>query len=156
MCKKNNKIIDERQELESLKNIKISWTVIIALLTLSTIIQAVTFNSLLMSLPETIILLIGCLLKLILDARQGLLFTKEMQNTKFNLILYISSALIASSIIGIGNYLKYGFSPVFIFGVIIPMFVFMLGLMLLCDYFYRKIAKHRINKLDTELDPDDN
>lgn len=153
MFNKNNKIIDERQELQSLKNTKISWIVITVLLALSIIIKTSFFNaSSLNNFSEIIILLIGCFFKLILDARQGLLFTKEMQNTKFNIILYIASSLIGSSIVGIGNYLKYGFSPINIFAVIIPMFVFMLGLMLICDYFYRKSAKHRIKKLNEKLE----
>jgi hypothetical protein len=41
--KNNHKIIDERQELQSLKNMKICWLTIISLLALSIMIQAVVF-----------------------------------------------------------------------------------------------------------------
>lgn len=156
MFMRNNKIIDERQELQSLKNVKICWTVVIFLLAFSIVIQAVVFTvSPLHFLPELGILLIVCILNIILDVRQGNLYTKEMQNPKANLLLYVTSSLAASLVLGIGNYLKYDFPPIYILAVVIPMFLVLLGLMLLCDYFYRNAAQHRINKLAKQLENDE-
>lgn len=153
MFMRNKKIIDERQELQSLKNIKISWTVMILLLAFSTCIQSIIFNTSPMHfMPELIILLVGCFLNLILEIRQGNLYTKEMQNTKRNLILYTVSALVTGLIIGIGNYMKYDFPPIYILVIVIPMFLFTLALMLLCDFLYRKLAQHKLNKINKTLE----
>ena len=108
--KNNHKIIDERQELQSLKNMKICWLTIISLLALSIMIQAVVFTvSPLYYIPEVAILLIVCFLNIILDIRQGNLYTKEMQNKKFNLLLYVFSSLTVGLMTAVGNYLKYDF-----------------------------------------------
>nr|WP_315021603.1 DUF6773 family protein [uncultured Aminipila sp.] len=156
MFMKTNKIIDERQELQSLKNVKICWTVAIFLLAFSVIVQSIIFTATPQHyLPELGILLISCLLNLFLDARQGNLYTKEMQNTKANLILYVMSSLTVSLIMGIGNYIKYDFPPIFILAVVIPMFLFTLALILLLDYFYRNAAQRRINKLNKEIENDE-
>lgn len=153
MFMKNKKIIDERQELQSLKNVKICWTVVIFLLGFSILIQTIVFTASPQHyLPELAILTIGCFLNIILDARQGNLYTKEMQNPKANLLLYITSALVASLVMGIGNYLKYDFPPIYILAVVIPMFLILLALMLLCDYFYRGAAQRRINKLNKQIE----
>ncbi|QHI72129.1 DUF6773 family protein [Aminipila terrae] len=153
---KRNKIIDERQELQSLKNVKICWTVVIFLLAISILIQAIIFTSSPQHyMPELGILTVGCFLNIILDARQGNIYTKEMQNPKANLLLYITSALVASLVLGIGNYLKYGFPPIFILAIVIPMFVILLALMLLCDFIYRKAALGRLNKFNKTLEKDE-
>lgn len=153
---KRNKIIDERQELQSLKNVKICWTVTIFLLAFSILIQAIIFTSSPQHyMPELGILTVGCFLNIILDARQGNIYTKEMQNPKANLLLYITSALVASLVLGIGNYLKYGFPPIFILAIVIPMFVILLALMLLCDFIYRKAALGRLNKFNKTLEKDE-
>lgn len=156
MFMKTNKIIDERQELQSLKNIKICWTTAIFLLAFSVIVQSVIFTASPQHyMPELGILLIVSILNIILDVRQGNLYTKEMQNPKANLLLYVMSSLVASLVMGIGNYLKYDFPPIFILAVVIPMFLFLLVLMLLCDYFYRNAAQRRINKLNKEIESDE-
>ncbi|MHC1723247.1 MAG: DUF6773 family protein [Aminipila sp.] len=156
MFMRNNKIIDERQELQSLKNVKICWTVVILLLGFSILIQTIVFTASPQHyLPELAILTIGCFLNIFLDARQGNLYTKEMQNPKANLLLYITSALVASLVMGIGNYLKYDFHSIYILAVVIPMFLFLLALMLLCDYFYRNAAHRRMNKLNKEIENDE-
>ncbi|WP_312354780.1 DUF6773 family protein [Aminipila sp.] len=154
--KNNHKIIDERQELQSLKNMKICWLTIISLLALSIMIQAVVFTvSPLYYIPEVAILLIVCFLNIILDIRQGNLYTKEMQNKKFNLLLYVFSSLAVGLMTAVGNYLKYDFPPIFMLVIVIPMFLFTLALMLLCDYFYRKAAQKRLNKLNAQAETDD-
>lgn len=156
MFMKNNKMIDERQELQSLKNVKICWTVAIFLLAFSVLVQSVVFTaSPQQYMPELGILLICCLLNLILDARQGNLYTKEMQNPKANLLLYVMSSLATGLVVGIGNYLKYDFPPVYILAVVIPVFLFTLALILLLDYFYRSAAQRRIKKLDKALEDDE-
>ncbi len=156
MFMKNKKIIDERQELQSLKNVKICWTVAIFLLGFSVILQSVIFTASPQHyMPELVILLVSCILNLILDARQGNLYTKEMQNPKANLLLYVTSSLATSLVVGIGNYLKYDFPPVYILAVVIPVFLFTLALILLLDYFYRGAAQRRMNKLNKEIEEDE-
>ncbi|WP_312647310.1 DUF6773 family protein [Aminipila sp.] len=154
---KNKKIIDERQELQSLKNVKICWTVAIFLLGFSVIVQSVIFTASPQHyMPELGILLIVCILNIALDVRQGNLYTKEMQNPKANLLLYVTSSLAASLVVGIGNYLKYDFPPIYILAVVIPIFMVLLVLMLLFDYFYRNAAQRRIKKLNKQLENDEN
>lgn len=156
MFTRNNKMIDERQELQSLKNVKICWTVAIFLLAFSVIVQSVIFTSSPQQyMPELGILLICCFLNLILDARQGNLYTKEMQNTKANLFLYVMSSLATGLGIGIGNYLKYDFPPVYILAVVIPVFLVTLALILLLDYFYRGAAQRRMNQLNKKIEDED-
>ncbi len=157
MFMKNKKIIDERQELQSLKNVKICWTVAIFLLGFSVIVQSVIFTASPQHyMPELGILLIVCILNIALDVRQGNLYTKEMQNPKANLLLYVTSSLAASLVVGIGNYLKYDFPPIYILAVVIPIFMVLLVLMLLFDYFYRNAAQRRIKKLNKQLENDEN
>jgi len=78
-----------------------------------------------------------------------------MQNKKFNLLLYVFSSLTVGLMTAVGNYLKYDFPPIFMLVIVIPMFLFTLALMLLCDYFYRKAAQKRLNKLNAQAETDD-
>jgi hypothetical protein len=102
--------------------------------------------------PEFITLMTGCVLLLVLEIRQGNVYTEMNAKTKFTAVLYVSTALIASSAVGIRNYLLYDFEPWMIFLVILPMFVTMLTAMLILHFAYLKMSKKRLEKLERELD----
>lgn len=152
MNTKNNKIIDERQELQSLKNAKTCWILIIMLLALSIVIQSLVYSlRFAYYLPECFILVFACILNIILDIKQGNLYTKDNSNIKRNLILYISMSLVFSLLLGVGNYMKWHFAAPFIVIVALPTFIFMLSAMLLVDYIVRKSMKKRMESLESKL-----
>ncbi|QAT41847.1 DUF6773 family protein [Aminipila luticellarii] len=155
MSMKSKKILDERQELQSLKNTRICWTIAIFLLAFSAILQMVMLDAPMYYMPELVILFAVCILNLILNAVQGNLYTKEMQNYTFNMFLYIMSALTMSLIIGVGNYIKYDLPPIAVLFITIPLFLFTFALMLLCDYIYRKVTLRRLRKFDKKLEKEE-
>ena len=154
---KNTKIIDERQELQSLKNAKFCWILIIVLLALSVVIQSLVYSlRFAYYLPECFILLFACILNILLDIKQGNLYTKDNSNIKRNMLLYISFSLIFSILLGVGNYLRWHFSSKLIVLISLPTFIIMLSLMFLIDYMVRKSMKRRMESLESKLlhDPD--
>lgn len=152
MFTKNTKIVDERQELQSLKNAKTCWILIIMLLALSIVIQTLVYSlNIGYYLPECLILLFACVFNIILDIKQGNLYTKDNSNIKKNLLLYIGTSLLFSLLLGIGNYIKWHFPSYLIVIVAIPAFILMLSAMLLIDYMVRKSMKRRMESLENKL-----
>lgn len=152
MSKKNNKIIDERQELQSLKNAKTCWILIIMLLALSIVIQTLVYSlSIGYYLPECLILVFACVFNILLDIKQGNLYTKDNSNIKKNMLIYIGTALVFSLLLGVGNYIKWHFPAPLIVVVALPAFILMLFAMLLIDYLVRKSMKKRMESLESKL-----
>lgn len=152
MFNKKKVVIDERQELQSLKNAKICFDVTLLLLGISILLQVVIYPSKPMQyLPETVILFIISILNIAIDVKQGNLYTKDMQNYKRNMILYISASLFIGLVVGIGNFINYGFSPLLILAVTVPIFLLSFALMLFTDFAYRKFAYKKLKKLEGQM-----
>lgn len=149
---KNTKIIDERQELQSLKNAKTCWILIIMLLALSVVIQTLVYSlNIGYYLPECLILTFACIFNILLDIKQGNLYTKDNSNIKRNMLLYIGISFIFSLLLGVGNYIKWHFPAHLIIVVVLPAFICMLSAMLLIDYIVRKSMKKRMDSLESKL-----
>jgi hypothetical protein len=149
----SKKIIDERQERQSLKNGSIVCSVMMVMLGALIFIQTLFLNRGLSYIwPEFITLMTGCVLIFILEIRQGNVYTEMNAKTKLTIVLYVLTALIASSAIGIRNYMLFHFAPWMIVLVILPMFVVMLTAMLILHFAYFKMSKKRLEKLERELD----
>ena len=152
----SKKFVDERQERQSLKNGSIVCSVMMLMLGAMIFIQTLFLNRDFSYIwPEFITLMTGCVLIFILEIRQGNVYTEMNAKTKLTAILYVSSALIASSAVGIRNYLLFHFEPWMIVLVILPMFFVMLIAMLTIHFAYLKLSKKRLEKLERELNEEE-
>ncbi len=152
----SKKIVDERQERQSQKNGNITYIVIISMLCIfyvyQTLFQHLNLDE---TWPEFVTLMAACILKTVLDARQGIVYTKMNSKTKLTAALYVSAALIFAVVVGVSNYLLYGFAPWMIVIVVLPLFFGMLVLFLIAHFAYLKAAKKRLEKLERELDEEE-
>ena len=156
MKTRNKKIIDERQERQSLQNSSIVCTVMIIMLCVLFMIQTLLLQRGFSYYgPEFITLMAGSLLKLILDMRQGNVYTATNAKTRKTILLYVLAALIFAAVIGIRNYLLYDFELYKITYIIIPIFIEMLILFLAVHFAFLGISKKRLEKLEKELEKDE-
>lgn len=99
------RIIDERMEFQSLKNAKKAWVLTIILLGLSILIKLFIIKiDLIQVIPEFAILMISCIYNLILDTRDGNLYTSDYASPRKNLTIYLTASLITGIFCGIGSY----------------------------------------------------
>jgi hypothetical protein len=152
----SKKIIDERQERQSLQNSNIVLNVMIIMLWGMLLIQTFFMDrGFSFYGPEFITLLTGCLLKLVLDIRQGNVYTDINSKTKLTAAIYVSAALIFAGLLGIRNYMLYDFVLWKIVFVIVPVFFELLILFVIAHFVYLKLSKKRLEKLERELDEDE-
>jgi len=153
---KKGKIIDERQEMQSLKNSSTVNTVMLIMLCLMMVVQTFFLQrGFAYYGPEFIVLMTGSILKIGLDIKHGLVYTEMNSKTKLTIFLYVISALIFAVLYGIRNYILFDFEAWMIVLVIIPMFFEMLILFGLAHYIYLKLSKRRLQKLEKKLDRDE-
>ena len=154
--KQNNKIVDERQERQSQQNGNITYIVMIFMLCVFYVYQ-VWFQQrgFDYTWPEFTTLMTACILKIILDVRQGNVYTKMNAKTKLTWAIYVSSALIFAVVLGIRNYLLYDFDLWMIVFIIAPVFIGMFILFAITHIAYMKLSKRRLKKLERKLEEDD-
>jgi CDP-diglyceride synthetase len=153
---KNSKIVDERQEYQNLQNTSIVFTVMILMLAVFLVIQTLFMQRGFSYFgPEFITLITASILKIILDIRQGIVYTKTNAKTKLTVALYVSAALIFAVLLGIRNYLLYDFALWKITLVIIPVFLEMLILFGAVHFTYMKLSKKRLEKLEQKFDEEE-
>lgn len=154
--KSNKKIIDERQERQSLKNSSIVFTVMLGMLCVFHVIQTLFLQRDFSYYgPEFITLMTGCVLRIALDIRQGNVYTEMNARTKLIAALYGSAALIFSIVVGIRNQLLFGFAPWMIILVVLPLFFIMLVLMAGAHYAFLKASKKKLAKLEHEMEKEE-
>lgn len=152
----NKKIVDERQERQSLKNSSIVCTVMIGMLCVFHVIQTLFLQRDFSYFgPEFITLMTGCVLRIVLDIRQGNVYTEMNARTKLTAVLYVSAALIFSIVVGVRNYLLFGFALWKIIFVILPLFLVMLVLMAGAHYAFLKASKKKLAKLEHEMEKEE-
>lgn len=152
----NKKIIDERHERQSMKNSSIVCTVMIGMLCVFHVIQTLFLQRNFSYFgPEFITLMTGCVLRIALDIRQGNVYTEMNAKTKLTAVLYVSAALVFSIVVGVRNYMVFGFEPWKIIFVILPLFLVTLVLMAGAHYAFLKASKKKLKKLEHEMEKDD-
>ena len=150
------KIIDERQERQSLQNTSIVCSVMFIMLCSMLLIQTFFMQRGFSYFgPEFITLIVGSILKLVLDIRQGNAYTEMNSKTKLTLLLYVSSAMIFAVLLGIRNYILFDFNLWKIVFVIVPVFLEMLILFIAVHFIYLKLSQKRLKKLEQKLDQDE-
>lgn len=156
MKRNNNKIVDERQERQSQQNGNITYIVMLMMLCVFYVYQ-IWFQQrgFDYTWPEFTALMTGSILKIVLDVRQGNVYTRMNAKTKLTWALYVSSALIFAVVLGIRNYMLYGFDLWMIVFIIAPVFIFMLTLFAIVHFAYLRVSKKRLEKLERKLESDD-
>lgn len=151
-----NKIVDERQERQSQQNGNITYIVMLMMLCIFYVYQVLFqqrgFDY---TWPEFTTLMTGSILKIVLDARQGNVYTSMNAKTKLTVALYVSAALIFAVVLGIRNYMIYDFALWMIVLIIAPVFIFILTLFAICHFVYLRISKKRLKKLERRLEEED-
>jgi multisubunit Na+/H+ antiporter MnhG subunit len=156
MKQNRNRIVDERQESQSRQNGNITYTVMLMMLCIFYVYQVLfQQRGFEYTWPEFIVLMTGSVLRIVLDARQGNVYTRMNAKTKLTWTLYVSSALIFAVVLGIRNYMLYGFDLWMIVLIIAPVFIFMLTLFAIAHFAYLRVSKKRLGKLERKLEADD-
>lgn len=152
----SKKMIDERQERQSLKNSSTVCSVMILMLCVFHVIQTLFLQRAFSYYgPEFITLMTGCVLRIALDIRQGNVYTEMNAKTRLTAVLYGSAALIFSVVVGIRNYLFYDFELWKILFVIVPLFFVMLILFAGVHFIYLRSTEKRLANLERELGDDE-
>ena len=142
------RIVDERMELQSLRNARKSWNFLLIATGLCLLAELHLLQwELKYVLPQAVIVLAASLYNIFLDTRDGNIYTAESANRKRLFLLYSISSLAASLIIASGFYRRYSLITAII--IFIILFFFMFGLMYLFDSLIFHMGKKRALK-DTE------
>lgn len=142
------RIVDERMELQSLKNARKSWTFLILATGFCLLAELYLFQwELKYVIPQALVVLAASIYNLFLDTRDGNIYTAESSNRKKVFLLYFLSSLAASLLIAYGFYSRYSLMAAIILFIIF--FFFMFGLMYLLDSLFFRMGKKRALK-DTE------
>lgn len=156
MKRNENRIVDERQERQSQQNGNITYIVMLMMLCIFYVYQ-VLFQQRGFEYvwPEFTVLMTGSILRIVLDVRQGNVYTRMNAKTKLTWALYVSSALIFAVVLGIRNYMLYSFDLWMIVLIIAPVFVGMLTLFAVAHFACLRFMKKRLEKLERKLEADD-
>lgn len=155
MKQNKNKIVDERQERQSQQNGNITYIVMILMLCVFYVYQIWFLQrGFDYTWPEFTTLMTACFLKIILDVRQGNVYTSMNAKTKLTWAIYILAALLFAVGLGIRNYLLYGFELWMIVLIIAPVFLVMLTLFAIVHFTYMKLSKRRLEKLERRFEDD--
>ena len=156
MKENKNKIVDERQERQSQQNGNITYIVMLFMLCAFYVYQVWFLQrGFDYTWPEFTTLMTACILKIILDVRQGNVYTKMNAKTKLTWVIYVSAALIFAVVLGIRNYLLYDFDLWMIVFIIAPVFIGMLALFAIAHFTFMGLTKKRLKKLERKLGDDD-
>lgn len=156
MKQNSNKIVDERQERQSQQNGNITYIVMIFMLLVFYVYQLWFLQRGFDYIwPEFTTLMTACILKIVLDFRQGNVYTKMNAKTKLTWTIYLSAALIFAVVLGIRNYLLYGFDLWMIVFIIAPVFIGMFTLFAITHFAFMSLTKRRLKKLERKLEDDD-
>jgi cytochrome c oxidase assembly factor CtaG len=156
MKRNKNKIVDERQERQSQRNGNVTYIVMLMMLCVFYVYQVWFLQrGFDYTWPEFTVLMTGCILKIVLDVRQGIVYTSMNAKTKLTVALYVSAALIFAVVLGIRNYMLYGFELWMIVLIIAPVFIGMLALFAITHFTFMKLSKKRLEKLERKLEDDD-
>lgn len=156
MKRNNNKIVDERQERQSQQNGNITYIVMIMMLCIFYVYQVWFLQrGFDYTWPEFTTLMTACILKIVLDVRQGNLYTKMNAKTKLTWAMYISAALIFAVVLAIRNYILYGFDLWMIVLIIAPVFIGMMILFAITHFAFMRLTKKRLEKLERKLEDND-
>ena len=139
------RIVDERMELQSLRNARKSWNFLLIATGLCLLAELHLLQwELKYVLPQAVIVLAASVYNLFLDARDGNIYTAENANRKKLFLLYAISSLAASLIIAYSFYVRYSLATAVISFLLL--FFFMFGLMYLVDSLCFRIGKKRAFK----------
>lgn len=156
MKQNKNKIVDERQERQSQQNGNITYIVMLMMLCVFYVYQVWFMQrGFDYTWPEFTTLMTACILKIILDVRQGNVYTNMNAKTKMTVALYVSAALIFAVVLGIRNYILYDFDLWMILFIIAPVFIIMLILFAIAHFTFMRMMKKRLEKLERRLEEDD-
>ncbi len=150
------RIIDERMELQSLKNAKKSWNFLLLATGLCFLIEIYVLNwSFYYVVPQWIVLMTAAIYNLFLDVKDGNIFTAEAANRKSIFILYVVSALVTGVFVGYGFYSRHHWSAAKSLFLGIFTFLLVCGLIYLLDHILYRIGKKRIEKREEETEDED-
>ncbi len=156
MKRNSNKIVDERHERQTQQNGNITYIVMIFMLCVFYVYQIWFLQrGFDYTWPEFTTLMTACILKIVLDVRQGNVYTRMNAKTKLTWAIYLSAALIFAVVLGIRNYMLYGFELWMIVLIIAPVFIGMFTLLAITHIAYMGLSKRRLEKLERKLEDDD-
>lgn len=136
------RIVDERMELQSLRNARKSWNFLLLATGFSLLAEIYLLRwELKYMAPQAVILFAASIYNLFLDARDGNIYTAEAADRRKIFLLYAVCDFIAALLIGINFYSR--FSLVTGVMVFLIAFLLMLGLTYLLDSFCFRIGKKR-------------
>lgn len=150
------RIVDERMELQSLKNAKKSWNFLLLGLGICMLLEIYVFQwDFRYVTPQWILLLAAALYNLILDYKDGNVYTAENSNRRKVFVLYTAAAFITSLFVGYGFHSLHGRPPVISLIMGVLSFFFIWGLMYLFDSILFRIGKNRLEKKEMESETKD-
>lgn len=156
MKQNKSKIVDERQERQNQQNGNITYIVMLMMLCVFFIYQVWFLQRGFDYVwPEFTTLMTASILKIVLDVRQGLVYTKMNAKTKLTWGIYVSAALIFAVVLAIRNYMLYGFELWMTALIIVPVFIGMMVLFAIAHFTYMGLSKKRLEKLERKLEDDD-
>lgn len=142
-------IVDERMELQSLRNAKKSWNFLLLASALGLLVEMYLFHweFKYMALQWAAILM-AIIYNLFLDIRDGNLYTSENSSRKKVFGLYAVSSLVAALIMGFGLGSNSGALRIFL--ITLVSFLLVLGCMVLFDLFIAHMMRKKTQKKTTE------
>lgn len=139
------RIVDERMELQSLRNARKSWNFLLLATGFCLLAELHLLQwELKYIVPQAVVVLAASVYNLFLDARDGNIYTAENANRKKLFLLYFISSLAASLIIAYSFYVRYSLTIAVISFLLL--FFFMFGLMYLVDSLIFRIGEKRAFK----------
>lgn len=141
------RIVDERMELQSLRNAKKSWNFLLLGLGICMLVEFYVFKwNFIYITPQWVLLLAAAIYNMVLDIRDGNIYTVENSNRKHVFLLYTAAAFITSLFIGYGFHSLHD-RPIVI-SIIMGVFSFFLiwGLMYLLDSALFRFGKKSLEK----------
>lgn len=149
------RIVDERMELQSLRNAKKCWNLVIILLAAAFFIQVFLMNrDFSYVLPEWLILMVAAVYNLYLDTRDGNIYTSENSNPKKVLLLYVLTAFCAGAVIAYGQFKVNPQPAAYCFKVFTFTFLLIFGLTLILDRLVFWVGKRRMDREREDTDED--
>lgn len=149
------RIVDERMELQSLKNARKSWNFLLLATGFCILIEFYVFHwSFKYVAPQWITVLAAALYNLFLDARDGNIYTAEASNRKRIFLLYTLSSLITALIVAYGHYTLSSGSLTKGITMFIASFLIICSLIYLADALAYRIGKKRAESDSADDGPD--
>lgn len=138
------RIIDERMELQSLRNARKSWNFLIMAMGFCILLEFYIFHwEFKYILPQWITVLAAAIYNLYLDARDGNIYTAEASNRRRTFFLYTISSFLTALIVAYGHYTRSGGSLTKGITMFILSFLIICPLIFLTDALTYRIGKKR-------------